>query len=118
AQRENINALMHRYGWQGSEVTRKFLSRSVEDPDYKEVRGTETSALHAEDFLYRIEADLLVNPWVSQRMKVLLGAQLDNADLPQGRPQSVVYYLRTGWWCTWNDGVGSVNGRDARYLIA
>src|SRR5690606_13150989 len=90
AQRENINALMHRYGWQGSEVTRKFLSRSVEDPDYKEVRGTETSALHAADFLYRIEADLLVNPGVSQRMKVLLGAQLDNTKLPQGLPHTAM----------------------------
>ncbi len=118
AQRENINALMHRYGWQGSEVTRKFLSRSVEDPDYKEVRGTETSALHAADFLYRIEADLLVNPWVSQRMKVLLGAQLDNTKLPQGLPHTAMFYHKTGWWSTWTHDVGIVRDGDAHYIIA
>ena len=118
AQRENINALMHRYGWHGSEVTRKFLSRSLEDPNYKEVRGTETSALHAADFLYRIEADLMVNPWVSQQMKVLLGGQLDKTKLPQGLPHTAMYYHKTGWWSTWTHDVGIVRDGEAHYIIA
>lgn len=118
AQRKNINALMHRYGWQGSEVTRKFLKRSVEDPEYKEVQGTQTSALHAADFLYRIEADLLVNPWVSQRMKVLLGGQLDRSKLPQGLPHTAMFYHKTGWWSTWTHDVGIVRDVDAHYIIA
>lgn len=118
AQRENINALMHRYGWQGSEVTRKFLSRSLEDPDYKTVRGTETSALHAADFLYLIETDRMVGPWVSQRLKVLLGAQLDNTKLPQGLPDTAMFYHKTGWWSTWTHDVGIVRDAGAHYVIA
>jgi len=55
AKRENINELIHNYKWIGSEVTRKFLSRKYEDPGYEKIRGTETCALHAADFMYRID---------------------------------------------------------------
>ena len=37
AQRPKINELLHSYGWQGSEVTRKFLKRPVEDEAYRKV---------------------------------------------------------------------------------
>ena len=55
AGRTQINKMIEEYNWQGSEVTRKFLSRKFEDPDYVTIRGTETSALHTADFLYKIE---------------------------------------------------------------
>src|SRR5690349_22789906 len=44
AGRPNINKTMHENGWQGSEVTRKFLKRAVEDPGYDTIRSTATCA--------------------------------------------------------------------------
>ena len=49
--REKINALIDGYGWQGSEVTRKFLRRKFEPPPYDTIRGTSTCALHAAEFM-------------------------------------------------------------------
>ena len=118
AGRPQINATMHRYGWEGSEVTRKFLSREYEDPGYEDIRGTETSALHAADFMYKIHKNELVNPWVSMRMKNLLGAQLDTSKLAAGLPDSAMFYHKTGWWDIYTNDVGIVDDGDIQYIIA
>ena len=118
AQRPNINKLIHRYNWQGSEVTRKFLKRSFEDPDYSDAQGTMTCALHAADFMYRVETNQLVNPWLSMQIKVLLGRQLDKSKLAAGLPKNVMYYNKTGWWSYWTNDVGIVDDGDTKYIIA
>ncbi|HSQ75737.1 MAG TPA: glycoside hydrolase family 9 protein [Bacteroidota bacterium] len=118
ARRENINALMHRYGWHGSEVTRKFLKRKFEDPGYATIRGTETCAMHAADFMYRVQTSTLVDPWVSQQMKALLGRQLDKSKLAQGLPDSAMYYHKTGWYSTWTHDVGIVDDGAVGYVLA
>jgi beta-lactamase class A len=118
ARRENINALIHKYGWNGSEVTRKFLSRAFEDSGYATIRGTETCALHAADFMYRIYTNQLVNPWVSMQMKALLGRQLDTTKLSTGLPANVMFYHKTGWYSYWTNDVGIVDDGTVRYVIA
>jgi len=118
ARREDINALIQRYGWHGSEVTRKFLSRQFEDPGYEKIRGTETCALHAADFMYRVQTNQLVNPWVSQQMKSFLARQLDTAKLAAGLPTSAVFYHKTGWYSYWTNDVGIVDDGRIRYVIA
>jgi beta-lactamase class A len=117
AGREKINALMHEFGWQGSEVTRKFLSRRFEDPGYTTIRGTETCALHAAQFMYRVYSNQLVNPWVSRQMKSFLGRQLDTSKLVPGLPRDAMFYHKTGWFSYWTNDVGIVEGR-ARYVVA
>ncbi len=118
AGRDAINALMHRHGWHGSEVTRKFLKRKFEDPGYETIRGTETCALHAADFLYRIETRQLIDPWVSMQMKALLGRQLDKSKLASGLPLSVMMYHKTGWFSCWTHDAGIVDDGRVRYIIA
>ncbi|WP_084647799.1 serine hydrolase [Gelidibacter mesophilus] len=118
AQRPKINNLMHRYHWQGSEVTRKFLSRKFEDSNYKEAEGTMTCALHAADFMYKVQTNQLVNPWVSMQMKTLLGRQLDKSKLAAGMPENVMYYHKTGWWSYWTNDVGIVDDGQTKYIIA
>ena len=98
AKREKINKLMHKYNWHGSEVTRKFLSRKFEDHGYENIKGTETSALHAADFLYLIYSNKLNNPWVSKQLKSLLARQLDNTKLSKGLPDNTMFYHKTGWY--------------------
>ena len=118
ATREKINELMHHYGWHGSEVTRKFLSRQHEDPGYEDIRGTETSALHAADFMYRIYTNQLVNPWVSQQMMTLLGRQLDKSKLAAGLPGDAMFYHKSGWWSYWTNDTGIVDDGRTRFVIA
>lgn len=118
AGRKNINETMHENGWYGSEVTRKFLSRKFEDSGYDTIRGTVTSALHAADFMYKIYKNELVNPWVSQQLKVLLGRQLDTTKLSIGLPHTAMFYHKTGWWNYFTNDVGIVDDRDIRYIIA
>lgn len=118
AQRKNIDSLLHTYGWYGSEVTRKFLKRKFEDPGYENVSGTETCALHAADFMYKIYSNTLVNEWVSLQMKTLLGRQLDKSKLASGLPQSAMFYHKTGWFAYWTNDVGIIIDGNVKYIIA
>lgn len=118
AGRQNIDSLLHSYGWYGSEVTRKFLKRKFEDPGYENVRGTETNALHAADFLFKVYNNELVNPWVSQQLKTYLGRQLDNSKLSSGLPDNAMFYHKTGWFSYWTNDVGIVDDGKTKYIIA
>lgn len=118
ATRPEINATMQQYQWQGSEVTRKFLRRSLEDPGYDTIRSTETCALHAADFLYRMYTRQLVNPWVSLQLESYLGLQLDTSKLATGLPRTAMFYHKTGWWSYYTHDVGLVNDGNTRYIIA
>jgi beta-lactamase class A len=118
AGRENINAMLQSYGWHGSEVTRKFLKRANEDPGYEKIRSTETCALHAAEFMYRIQTRQLVNPWVSQQLQALLGRQLDNTKLATGLPPQAMFYHKTGWYAYWTHDVGIVDDGSRRYIVA
>ncbi len=118
ATRPSIDSLMHRYGWEGSEVTRKFLPRRVEDPGYADVPSTATSARHAAEFLTLAATDRLVHPWVSRRLMALLTNQLDDTKVAAGLPRSAVFAHKTGWWSFWTHDVGVVRDGDAAYVIA
>jgi beta-lactamase class A len=118
ATRKRINKTMHDNGWQGSEVTRKFLKRKFEDPGYDTVRSTETNALHAADFMFKIYKNELINPWVSMQMKALLGRQLDTTKLSPGLPGGAMFYHKTGWWSYYTHDVGIIDDGRVKYIIA
>ena len=105
-------------GWYGSEVTRKFLSRKLEDPGYYTVRGTETCALHAAEFMYKVYTNQLINPWVSMQLKALLGRQLDTTKLSLGLPRNAMYFHKTGWWSIYTNDIGIVDDGNIKYIIA
>lgn len=108
ATRPRINQTMQQYNWHGSEVTRKFLRRTFEDRGYDTIRGTQTNALHAADFMYKIYSDQLVSPWVSMQLKSFLDRQLDTTKLSAGLPPSAMFYHKTGWWSIYTNDVGIV----------
>ena len=118
ATRDSINATIHKMGWYGSEVTRKFLSRKLEDPGYDTVKSTTTCALHAAEFMYKVYSNQLVNPWVSMQMKALLGRQLDTTKLSLGLPRNAMYFHKTGWWSIYTNDVGIVDDGHIKYVIA
>ncbi|MEO7049775.1 MAG: serine hydrolase, partial [Ferruginibacter sp.] len=118
ATRDSINATIHKMGWYGSEVTRKFLGRKLEDPGYDTVASTTTCALHAADFMYKVYSNQLINPWVSMQMKALLGRQLDTTKLSLGLPRNAMYFHKTGWWSIYTNDVGIVDDGHIKYIIA
>jgi len=118
ATRDSINKTIHEMGWYGSEVTRKFLSRKLEDPGYDTIKSTATCALHAGDFMYKVYTNTLINSWVSMQMKALLGRQLDTTKLSLGLPRNAMYFHKTGWWSIYTNDVGIVDDGHTRYIIA
>jgi beta-lactamase class A len=118
AGRPQINSTMLQNKWGGSEVTRKFLKRKLEDPGYDTVRSTVTCALHAADFMYKIYNHSLINPWVSMQLKSFLGLQLDTTKLAAGLPKHAMFYHKTGWWSYYTHDVGIVDDGTIRYIIA
>ncbi|MBN2279677.1 MAG: serine hydrolase [Candidatus Marinimicrobia bacterium] len=118
ADRKNINRMIQQYNWHGSEVTRKFLSRKFEDKGYTEIQGTETCALHAAEFLYKIETNQLINPWISMQMKTLLGRQLDKSKLAAGLPENVMIWHKTGWFSYWTNDIAIVDDGTIKYIVA
>lgn len=118
ATRKRINKTMHDNGWYGSEVTRKFLKRKFEDPGYDTIKSTETNALHAADFMFKIYHDQLINPLVSMQMKALLGRQLDTTKLSIGLPKGAMFYHKTGWWSYYTNDVGIVDDGKIKYIIS
>ncbi len=118
AGRKRINQTMHENKWNGSEVTRKFLKRKFEDPGYDTVKSTETNALHAADFMFKISQNKLINPWVSMQMKALLGRQLDTTKLSTGLPNTAIFYHKTGWWNYYTNDVGIVDDGKIKYIIS
>jgi beta-lactamase class A len=118
AGRPNINKTMKENGWSGSEVTRKFLRRKLEDPGYDTVRSTQTCALHAADFMFKMYTNQLINPWVSMQLKALLGRQLDNTKLAPGLPANAMFYHKTGWWSFYTHDVGIVDDGKIKYAVA
>jgi hypothetical protein len=74
--------------------------------------------MHAADFLYLIQTNKLVNPWVSMQMKTLLGRQLDKTKLAQGLPGDAMFYHKTGWYSYWTNDAGIFDDGDLVYVIA
>jgi beta-lactamase class A len=118
AGRSNINATMRENKWEGSEVTRKFLNRKLEDPGFATIKSTETCALHAADFMFKIYSGQLINPWVSAQMKSLLAMQLDTTKLSTGLPRGSMFYHKTGWWSFYTHDTGIVEDGNIRYVIS
>ena len=118
AGRVSINKTMRENNWKGSEVTRKFLKRKLEDPGYDTVKSTATCALHAADFMYKVYTHQLITPWVSMQMSALLGRQLDTTKLSPGLPNKAMFYHKTGWWSFYTHDVGIVDDGQIKYIIA
>ncbi len=118
AGRKNINKTIHDNGWYGSEVTRKFLKRKFEDPGYDTIKSTQTNALHAADFMYKVYTNKLVNPWVSMQLKALLARQLDTTKISTGLPNNAMFYHKTGWWSYYTNDVGIVDDGKIKFVIA
>lgn len=98
AERENINShIILPNGWNGSEVTRKFLDRLKEKGDYRVSSITVSNARYLAELFYKIETNQLVNQWVSSKLKEYMIKW--NRDRRKGLylPEFKGYYRKGGW---------------------
>ncbi len=143
AGRENITQnIIHKYNWNGSEVTRKFLDRIKEDKSYQFSSTTLSCARHLAEFFYLVEKEKLISSFVSKKLKEYMlrfnkhgkkGLWLENI--------YQAYYCKGGWletnlykhgflslckaifkkgWAIirWSNDVGIVTGKNSNYVIA
>ncbi len=140
--RESITEhIIYKNGWQGSEVTRKFLDRIKEDKPYRYSETTMSNARHLAEFFYLVEKEQLVSPFVSQKLKEYMlhfsrtGKQgLWRKDLYKR------YYCKGGWLETnlwkhnplsllkslikrkwgviqWSNDAGVITGENSHYVV-
>ncbi len=143
ADRENINNhIILPNGWNGSEVTRKFLDRLKEEQEYRVSKITISNARHLAEFFCKVETNQLVNPWVSQKLKeYMLRWNRRNGRSSLYLNIFVEYYSKGGWleingykWNVWrgiksayqkgvaiirySGDAGVVLGKNSHYVIA
>jgi len=142
ANRENINNhIILPNGWNGSEVTRKFLDRLKEEKEYRVSKITVSNARHLVEFFYKVENNQLVNTWVSQKLKEYMLRWRRDGRKGLNLPEFKSYYRKGGWleingykWNIWrgiksayqkgvaiiryNGDAGVVVGDNSHYVIA
>lgn len=142
ADRENINNhIILPNGWNGSEVTRKFLDRLKEEKEYRVSKITVSSAKHLAEFFYKVETNRLVNPWVSQKLKEYMLKWRRDGRKGLNLLEFKSYYRKGGWleingykWNVWrgiksscqkghavikySGDAGVVLGKNSHYAIA
>lgn len=97
ADRENINNnIILPNGWNGSEVTRKFLDRLREKGDHRLSSITVSNARHLAELFYKIETGQLVSPWVSEMLKKYMLSRSKDRKGGLVLPEFNSYYQKGG----------------------
>lgn len=142
ATREDINEnIILANGWKGSEVTRKFLDRSKEVPKYQHSAITVSNARHLAEFMYKVEKGILVNLFVSTKLKEYMSRKISSSRAGLNTGKFKEYYGKGGWlvingykynfWRAlknvyqkghavnkWSNDAGVIKGEKSHYAIA
>ncbi len=126
--RENINKyIIKKHGWCGSEVSRKFLSRELEDKKYKNAPITQTCSAHVAEFLHLLYTEKLISKNVSKKLKKLLGQSLTAHKNPIYTPKNSKIYRKGGWLkvkldngniVRWNSVGAIIESKNKKYIIS
>lgn len=136
-----IKNIIHRYRWQGSEVTRKFLTRIKENKKYQFSQITMSCARHIAEFFYLVETGQLISSFVSTKLKEYMSQKIFHRDIGLYIPKFDSFYQKGGWYqnnlwkhnwfyaiknflrkgwtiIRWQSDAGVVQARGKRYVIA
>jgi hypothetical protein len=114
--RQNASALMHALGCQGSEITRKYLSRSQEDPGYENVDGSVTSGRHLATFLWGVETGAIGGGKGRGLIKGYLATN-DKGRFYRGLPETATIHSKTGWWSIYTSEAAIIEDGGTRYIL-
>ena len=93
-----IKNIIHRYRWQGSEVTRKFLTRIKENKKYQFSQTTMSCARHIAEFFYLVETGQLISSFVSTKFKEYMSQKIFHRDIGIYIPKFDSFYQKGGWY--------------------
>jgi len=116
--RERATALLHALGCKGSEVTRKYLSRKLEDPGWENAPSTTTNALHLATFLWAVESGAigggrgrgLIKSYLAMDVTVPLRFRA-------GLPDTATLYSKTGTWNIFTSQAAIVEDGNVRFIL-
>jgi beta-lactamase class A len=116
--RQRASALLRAMGLQGHDITRKYLSRSLEDEGYAEVPGTTSNAYGFATFLYATETAAIGGGRGRGLIKSFMATDVTvPARMRAGLPDSATLYSKTGTWNIFTSQVGFVEDGSTRYII-
>ncbi len=97
--RENITKnIVHKYNWNGSEVTKKFLDRIKEDNPYRYSEVTLSCTRHLVEFFYLVEKERLISVFVSEKLKeYMLRWNRNSARTGLAISDYISYYRKGGY---------------------
>ncbi len=114
--RQKASALLHALGCEGSEITRKYLPRDLEDEGYENVRGTVTSGLHLATFLWATETGAIGGGKGRGLLKGYLATN-DRGRFFRGLPESATIHSKTGYWTIYTSEAAIIEDGPKRYIL-
>lgn len=116
--RQRASALLRAMGCQGSDITRKYLSRDLEDDGYTTAPGTTSSAQHFATFLWAVETGAIGGG----RGRGLIKAYMSMIETAQNRiraglPTGATLYSKSGTWSAFSAEVAIVEDGTVRYIV-
>lgn len=116
--RERATALLRAMGCEGSDITRKYLSRDLEDPGWEDVPGTTTNALHLATFLWAVESGAIGGGRGRGLIKSYLAMDETCPNrFRAGLPDSATLYSKTGTWNIFTSQVAIVEDGGTRFIL-
>jgi Beta-lactamase enzyme family len=112
--RQCASALLRAMGCTGSDITRKFLSRTLEDDGYSSVPGTLSSAHHFATFLYAVETGCIGGGLGRGLIKGYLST--GGRNMRNGLPDTATLYSKPGWWSSYTSEAALIEDGSARYI--
>jgi beta-lactamase class A len=116
--RENATALLYELGCKGSEITRKFLSRTLEDDGYSTVPSTTSNALHFATYLWAIETGAIGGGRGRGLIKAFLSTRVTGKTrMEAGLPKSATIYSKTGTWNIFSSEAALIEDGNVKYIL-
>jgi beta-lactamase class A len=116
--RRRASALLRAMGCEGSDITRKYLSRTLEDDGYSTVPGTTSSALHFATFLWAVESGAIGGGTGRGLIKGYMGTNVTARNrFPARLPDGATLYSKTGTWDIFTSEVGIVEDGKVHYIV-
>ncbi len=116
--RQRASALLRAMGLKGSDITRKYLSRTLEDDGYTSVPGTASSARHFATFLWATETGAIGGGRGRGLIKAYMAMDETCPNrVEAGLPASATLYSKTGTWNTFTAQAAIVEDGSTHYIL-
>lgn len=116
--RQRASALLRAMGLEGSDITRKYLSRDLEDEGYSKVPGTASCARHFATFLWATETGAIGGGRGRGLIKAYMATDTTAPNrIRAGLPKSATLYSKTGTWNIFTSQAALIEDGSTRYIL-